>query len=83
MMELCWMATVLHSLHTTGHLHITIGPSYIFWLYFSYDSKKNKQKADEANKTTILTFSILVRTLIVLLVGWVHIKTNTLTVTGS
>ena len=41
------------------------------------------KKADEANKTTFLSFSILVLTLIVLLVNCVHIKISTLTATGS
>ena len=38
--------------------------------------------ANEANKATILSFSILERTWIVLLVGCVHIKTSTLRATG-
>ena len=50
--------------------------------FFLRFEEKQIKKADEANKITILSFSILVRTIIVLLFSCVHIKTSTLTATG-
>ena len=77
------MSTALHWFTTTGHLYENIGPFYIFLVtFFIRFEEKQIKKADEANKTTILSFSILVQTLTVLLVSWAHIKTSTLIATG-
>ena len=77
------MSTVLHRL--TGCKSLT----YNFWTilhflvtFFIRLEEKQIKKADEANKTKILSFSILAQTLIVLLVSCVHIKTSTLTAAG-
>ena len=45
-------------------------------LFMRFEEKQIK-KADEANNTTIGSFSILVRALIVLLVSSVNMKTST------
>ena len=50
--------------------------------FFIRFEEKQIKKADEANKTTILSFPILVQTLIVVSVSCIHIKTSTLTATG-
>ena len=50
--------------------------------FFMRFEEKQIEKADEANETTFFSFSILVRTLIVLLVSCAHITTSTLTATG-
>ena len=54
---------------------------FLVTFFIRFEEIKIK-KVDEANKTTILLFSILGRTLIILLVRCVHVKTSTLTVTG-
>ena len=60
-----------------------MGPFYNFLLtFFIGFEEKQIKSTDEANKTTILSFSILVQTLVVLLVSCVHIKSITLTATG-
>ena len=78
-MELSWMSTALHSF---TYYRSFIGPFYIFLVTFFIRFEEKQKKADEANKATNLSFSILVRTLIVLLVSCVQIKTSTLTATG-
>ena len=48
-----------------------------FGYIFSWDLYENKKIADEANKTTITSFSILAWALIVLLVCYIHMETST------
>ena len=55
---------------------------YFLVTFFMRFEEKQIEKADEANETTFLSFSILVRTLIVLLVNCAHRTTSTLTATG-
>ena len=45
--------------------------------FFMRFEGKQIKKTDEANKTTIASFSILVRVLIVLLVSYVRMETST------
>ena len=64
-------------------VNVTIFDHFTFFRYIFHKirRKTNKKNADEANKTTIFSFSFLIQ-LIVLLVSCVHLKTSTLTATG-
>ena len=57
-LSLCFFISSIHYLkHTTGHLYINIGPFYTFLdTFFIRFEEKQIKKADEANKTTILSF---------------------------
>ena len=62
---------------------------YEYWIilhFFGYIfhkiRRKTNRKRQMKQRTTILSFSILARALIVLLVGCVHIETSTLAATG-
>ena len=56
---------------------MNIEPFYIGYIFHEIWRKTNKKKAVEAENTTIASFTILARTLIVLLVSYVHMKTST------
>ena len=78
-MELWWILHWFTYCRSFLYKHWTI-LHFLVTFFIRFEEKQIK-KADEANKTIILSFSILVQTLVVS-VNWIHIKTSTLTAIG-